>query len=132
MVKDGRMMAGNPTPSTIANASSGDAAGRHLDADFGHGVAEQQAILADLDRVDRGANQLDVVLLEDAAVGERHRQVERGLAADSRQHRVRPLFGDDRFGHFRGERLDVGAVGDLRVGHDRRRVAVHQHDFEPL
>jgi hypothetical protein len=26
------------------------------------------------------------------------------------------------------ERLDVGRIGHLRVGHDRRRVAVHQHD----
>ena len=31
-----------------------------------------------------------------------------------------------------GERLDVGAVGQLRVGHDRRRVAVDEHDLEPL
>ena len=31
-----------------------------------------------------------------------------------------------------GERLDVGAVGQLGVGHDRRRVAVDQDDLEPF
>ena len=30
------------------------------------------------------------------------------------------------------QRLDVGAIGQLRVGHDRRRVAVDEHDLEPL
>ena len=30
------------------------------------------------------------------------------------------------------ERLDVGAVGQLRVGHDRRRVAVDEDDLEPF
>ena len=41
---------------------------RHLDADLPHRVAEQQAIFGHLDRVDLRANQLDVVLLEDAAL----------------------------------------------------------------
>ena len=33
---------------------------------------------------------------------------------------------------LRRQRLDVGAVGELRVGHDRRRVAVDEDDLEPL
>jgi hypothetical protein len=32
----------------------------------------------------------------------------------------------------RRERLDVGRIGHLRVGHDRRRVRVDQHDAVPL
>ena len=109
-----------------------DAALRHLDADLRHRVAEEQAVFGHLDRLDRGADQLDAVFLEHAALGERHRQVERGLAADGRQHRVGTLLLDDRLDHLGRERLDVGAVGHLGVGHDRRRVAVHQHDLEPL
>ena len=31
-----------------------------------------------------------------------------------------------------GQRLDVRAVGHLRVGHDRGRVGVDQHDLVPL
>ena len=34
-------------------------------------------------------------------------------------------LGDD----LPGERLDVGAVGHLRIGHDRGRVRVDQHDL---
>ena len=64
------MMDGNPASSTSASASSSDAgqaAGRHLDADLLHRVAEQQAILGHLDRVDLRADQLDAVRLEHAA-----------------------------------------------------------------
>ena len=32
----------------------------------------------------------------------------------------------------RGDRLDVGVVGELRVGHDRRRVGVDQADLQPF
>ena len=31
-----------------------------------------------------------------------------------------------------GQRLDVGAIGRLGVGHDRRRIAVDEHDLEPF
>ena len=110
----------------------GDAALRHLDANLLHRVAEEQAILGHLDRVDLRANQLHAVLLQDAALVQRHREVERRLAADRRQHRVGPLLLDDLFDHLGRERLDVGLIRQLRVGHDRRRVAVDQHDLEPL
>ena len=39
---------------------------------------------------------------------------------------------DDLGEDLRRQRLDVGAVGDLRVRHDRRRVAVDEDDVEPL
>ena len=108
----------------------GDAARGHLDADLPHRIAEQQPILGHLDRVDRGADQLDAVLGQDAALVQRHGQVERRLSAHGRQHGVGPLLGDDGFDHFRRQRLDVGLIGQLRVGHDRRRVAVDQHHLE--
>ena len=56
------------------------------------------------------------------------RAVQRGLAAHRRQHRVGPFLGDDLLDHLPGDRLDVGDVGHLRVGHDRRRVGVDQDD----
>ena len=79
---------------------------------------------------DRGADQLDAVALQHARLVEGDGQVERRLAADGRQDRVGLLVGDDLLERFDGERLDVGAVGQLRVGHDRRRVAVDEHDLE--
>ena len=39
-----------------------------------------------------------------------------------------PLLRDDLLDHLPGDRLDVGGVGHLRVGHDRRRIRVDQHD----
>src|ERR671929_110648 len=42
------------------------------------------------------------------------------------------LLGDDLLDELGGQRLDVRGVGDLRVGHDRRRVAVDQADPQPL
>jgi hypothetical protein len=45
-----------------------------------------------------------------------------------RQQRVRPLLGDDLLDHLRRDRLDVGGVGDVGIGHDRRRVRIDQHD----
>ena len=55
-----------------------------------------------------------------------------GLAAERGQQGVGPL-GLDHLGHdLPGQRLDVRAVGHLRVGHDRGRIGVDQHDLVPL
>ena len=45
------------------------------------------------------------------------------------QNRVRFFAFHDRLDHFRRDRLDIGAIGELRIGHDRGRVRVHQHDL---
>ena len=134
-VNDGRMTSGKPSvrASSIASASDArEAALRHVEADLAHRVLEQLPILGHLDRLDRRADQLDVVLLEHAGVGEIDGEVERRLAADGRQQRVRTLALDDRGEHLGRQRLDVRAVGQLRVGHDRRRVAVDENDLEPF
>ena len=97
-----------------------------------HGVAKQQPVLRNLDRGHRGANQLDAVLLERAVLSERDGQVERRLPADGRQNRIGLLAFDDGCEDFGRERLDVGAVGELGVGHDRRGIAVDEDDLETL
>ena len=60
------------------------------------------------------------------------RAVERGLPAHRRQQRIRPLALDDGRDHLPGDGLDVRDVGHLRVGHDRRRVAVDEDDAVAL
>ena len=75
------------------------------------------------------ADELDAVFLQDAGVHEVHRGVERGLAAEGGQEGVGSLGGDDFFDDLDGDRLDVGARGELRVGHDRGRVGVEQDDL---
>ena len=63
---------------------------------------------------------------------ELHCQIERGLPADRRQQRVGALLVDDPLERVGGERLDVGAIGELGVGHDGGGVAVDQHHLQPL
>ena len=57
-----------------------------------------------------------------------HREVQPGLAAERRQHGVGLLALDDPRHDLRRQRLDVGPIGEVRVGHDRRRVRVDEHD----
>jgi carbamoyl-phosphate synthase large subunit len=48
------------------------------------------------------------------------------------EHGVGPLALDDRRQHLPRERFDVGGIGEVRVGHDRRRVRVGEDDAVPL
>ena len=70
--------------------------------------------------------------VEHAGFVQLDREVERGLAAERREQRVGPLLLDDAGEALDVERLDVGGVGELGVGHDRRRVRVHEHDAVAL
>ncbi len=134
-VNDGRMMAGKPDFLDYRESlidRLGDAARRHLDADFAHGVAKQQPIFRHLDRIDGRANQLNAVRGQRAPLGKRHRQVERGLPSNRGQHGIGPLLLDDRLGHFRRQRLDIRAIRHLRVRHDGGGIAVDEDDLEPF
>ena len=71
---------------------------------------------------------LDAVLLQHARRVQGHRGVERGLAAQRREQRVRALLLDHLLHELRRDRLDVGGVGEVRIGHDGRRVRVRQDD----
>ncbi len=85
------------------------------------------------------ADELHVVLLEHAAVGQLDREVQRGLPADRGQQgedaRLAALGqhlgfdADDLFQVRAGERLDVSAVGHLGIGHDGGRIGVGEHDL---
>ena len=79
-----------------------------------------------------GADQLDPEALQRAVLVQRHRQVERGLAAEGRQQRVGALLLDDLRHRAGQQRLDVGRGGELGVGHDRRRVGVDEDDLVAL
>jgi hypothetical protein len=73
-----------------------------------------------------------VVLLEDTALVQLDRAVQRGLPTQGGEHGIRSLLGDDLLDDLRGDRLDVGRVGELGVGHDRRRVGVDEDDADAL
>ncbi len=114
-----------------------DPRARGLPADLGDDVLELLPVLAALDGIEVGADQFDIVLVEDALLGQRDRGVERGLPAEGGEHgvdrgAVRGFGREDLLDEFGGDRLDVGGVGELRVGHDRRGVRVDEGDPQAL
>ena len=54
-----------------------------------------------------------------------------GLSTASQQ-RIRSFLANDGLQVFRRERLNVGSIGELRIGHDRSRVRVDQDDLVAL
>ena len=105
-----------------------DAALRRFQADLVHRVAELQPVLGLVDGFGVGTDQLDIVFLQRAILGQRQRGVERGLPAHGGQHGIGPLLLDDARDDFGRDRLDIGRVRQFRIGHDRRRVGVDQDD----
>ncbi len=102
------------------------------EADAGHGLAEQLAVLGHGDGLGLGADHLHAVPVEHALVGEAQRDVERGLPAHGRQQCVGALFRDDLGDELRRHRLDVGGIGQLRIRHDGGRIGVDEDDAVAL
>ncbi len=109
-----------------------DGAAGGLAADGGHDVLERLPVLARADRVDVRTDQADTVAVEDARIVQIHGGVQRSLPAHGRQQRVRTLPINDLGDHLQGDRLDVGGVREVGIGHDRCRVAVDQHHPQTL
>ncbi len=65
-------------------------------------------------------------------LGQVERAVQRGLPAHGRQDRVRLFLGDNFFNDLPGNRLDVGRIRHVRIGHDGGRIRVHQNDAVTL
>ena len=93
-VKAGRTMAGSPMVSSAfceeAARASGVSPSTIHEGAYGWSeaveqVAEGLAVLGHPDRLERRAEQADVVALEDARLGEGGGEVERGLAAEARR-----------------------------------------------
>ena len=61
-----------------------------------------------------------------------HGNVEGGLSAHGGKQRVGPFFFDDQCHPFGGDRLHVGTVRHLGVGHDCGWVRVYQHHLVSL
>ena len=129
------MIAGRPTTSSAFSASGKSCASmrvRDREADLLHRLAEKLAVLRLVDGVGAGADHLDAEPVQHAVAMQGQRGVERRLPAHGRQQRhspgCRPL-ALDHLGHdFRRDRLDIGRVRQFRIGHDRRRIGIHQDD----
>ena len=126
-VKAGRTTAGTGQPLSCARLVTTTLKGTGSPAAL-HRRPEEGAVLRSANGVQIGSDQLDAVLGEHAAFSELDREVECGLAAERGEERVRRLAGDDLRERGRVERLEIGRVGPLGVGHDRGGVRVGEHD----
>ena len=110
----------------------GIARARDLQANLGHGLVKELAVLAALDSGQVAADHLDAVFVERAVLCQFDGGVQTGLAAQRGQQRVRALFLDYALDKLGSDGLDIGAVGKTRVGHDGRRVGVNQDDLKAV
>ena len=101
---------------------------RRRQADAFHGLAEELAVFRLVDGVRGGADHLDVEFFQHAHLAQAQRAVQRGLSAHRRKQRIGALAFDDLGNDLRRDRLNVCRVGEIGIGHDRRRVRVHQDD----
>ncbi len=106
----------------------GDARAGALEPNVGHGAPEELAVLRHVDGALRGADHLDVVLLENPLAHQIERGVEGGLSAHRRQQRARTFLLDDALDGSPVDGLDVDRIRGLRIGHDRGRIRIHQDD----
>ena len=112
----GRMIRGKlPIWLAIRDASSlerGNSGPGDIEPDSEHRFFEKLTIFSFCYRLGVGANQANVVPDECTVAIQFHGRVECGLASHRGQDRVRLLAFEDRFDHFRRNRLDVSAVGE--------------------
>ncbi len=97
-----------------------------------HGFTEQVAVFGNANGIERGADEFDVVFLQHAVFSQSQGQVETGLPAHGGQHGVGLFLGDDGFQGLGQQRLDIGGVGQFRVGHHRGGVGVDEDDAVAL
>jgi len=110
-------------------ASSSSRSGpQALEADLDHRQLEPLAVFGRGDCFGIGADQFDTMFFEHASFEGLHRQVQGRLATQRGQQSIGLLDLDDFGKHLERQRLDVGRVGELGVGHDRCRVRVRQDD----
>jgi len=93
---------------------------------------EELAVLGAVDHVELRADQLDTELLEQPRLRELAREIERRLAAERRQQRVGTLTPQYVCDALEVERLEIRAVREPGVGHDRRRVRVDDDRAVPV
>ncbi len=130
-VKLGRTIAGSPMRSSTRRASSGEPA-RALS-----GTSSPISSMACLNSSRCSAWRMTCTLapiafhpeaLQHPEAVQLRRQVQGRLAAQGGQQGVGALAGDDLAQGVGIQRLDVGAVRQVRIGHDRGRVGVDQDE----
>ena len=110
----------------------GQPASWEIEADLLHRFFEEIPIFSFLDGFVFGADHLNAIFLKDPGFIKSDGDVEAGLAAQGGEKGIGSLRVDDLFQYLWGDRFDIGAIGHLRIGHDRGGVGVDQHHLEPF
>ena len=119
------------------------AGNRHVEADLQHQFLERKTVFTAMYRVGFRADHFHVVTGERTVFVQSHCRIQGRLPAQSwQQHQFANFFSggppqgvhflfladDDFFHAFGRDGFDIGAVGELRVGHDGGRVGVDEDD----
>ena len=104
----------------------------HIQTDFFHRHFEFFAVFGHVDGFFIRTDHLHAEFFQHAFAIQIQRTVERGLTAHGRQQHIGLFFFDDGSDSFPGDRLDVSRVRRFRVGHDGRRIRVHQDNADAL
>ena len=99
-------------------------------ADLFHGVLEHLAVLRLVDGGRFGAQQLNVVGIQEAFLCQLHREGKACLSAEVGEDAVRLFDFDDSLDDIQIQRLDVDVVGHRLIGHDGGRVGVDQNNLQ--
>ncbi|MGY4356104.1 hypothetical protein ACVW0J_002597 [Bradyrhizobium sp. i1.7.7] len=104
-----------------------------LKSNLGHGLAEQLTVFRLVDRIRGRADHLDIELFQRALPAQRQRAVQRGLSAHGRQQREAAgndvtFLLDDFCDDLGRDRLDIGRIGQFRIGHDGGRIGIDEDD----
>ena len=79
-----------------------------------------------------GSDQLNAIALKRAVLSQGDRKIQRGLSSHCGQESIGTLFFDHPGDHFRSKWLDISPIRHLRIGHDRRRIGIHENDLVSL
>ncbi len=109
-----------------------DSTNRNGESDALHRRSEFSPVLRHPDCARVGADERHTVRREHTGVVQLHRDIEGRLAAHRWEERVWLFLFDDQLDELGRHRLEVCPVGELGIGHDRRRVGVHQDDLVAL
>ncbi len=105
---------------------------RHVETDACHRFTELLAVLGLVYGFARRTDHLHAEGRQHALPIQIQGAIQCGLTAHGRQQGLRALFLDDLRQCPPPERLDIGGVRHLRVGHDGRWIGVRQHHTVPL
>ena len=101
-------------------------------ADLFHGVLEHLTVLRLVDGGRFGAQEFDVVGIQEAFLCQLHREGKACLSAEVGEDAVRLFDLDDSLDDIQIQRLDVDVVGHRLIGHDGGRVGVYQYNLQAL